>query len=113
MPASSHFSSRTVELRGVGNVIRNIVLGLLLTLPLDPSTLYGLKSFYRTKIDPIVAECEAKLQNRFVFSPPLVYYLGARAAASQVSLEANLKGEGYKQIYSAVLPLISPPMGLS
>ena len=49
-----------------------IILRPLLTLPLDHSTLYGLKSFYRTKIDTLVAECEAKLQNRSVFSPPLV-----------------------------------------
>ena len=60
------------ELRGVGNLIRNIVLRLLLTLPLDPCSLYGLRSFYITKIDPMVAKCEAKQQNRAVFSPALI-----------------------------------------
>ena len=44
------------DIRGVGNFIRNIVLGPLLTLPLDPSTLYGLRTFYGTKIDTLVAK---------------------------------------------------------
>ena len=73
--------------------MRNIVLGLLLTLPLDPTSLYGLKSFYRTKIDPLVAECEAKLQNRSVISPPLV-----KAQVCDFNKE--------KALYSATSPLL-------
>ena len=60
-----------MEVKDVGNLFRNIVLGLLLTLLLDHTSLYGLRTFYRTKIDPLVAECKAKVQNRSVFCPPL------------------------------------------